>query len=179
MWDVVAVAVALGLSNMAASIGIGLSGVDGSVRARVATVFGFFEAAMPFIGLLIGHRLAAAIGSATTYLGGGLVVAVGLYATLQARRGRPAVSPDSSRRGLLLVTGAALSVDNLVVGFALGAHKVSVVLAAVVIAVVSVVMSLVGLEVGSRLGTSVERWSSEFGGIVLVLVGVAMMTQGR
>lgn len=172
------VAVALGLSNLAASIGIGLSGVDGRVRLRVAIVFGFFEAAVPLVGLLIGHRLASTIGSATTYLGGSLLVAVGFYTTLQARRGRPADSRGPSGASSLIVTGAALSVDNLVIGFALGAYQVSVALAASAIAVVSVGMSLVGLEVGSRLGTSVERWSSEIGGIVLVLVGIAMLAKG-
>jgi putative Mn2+ efflux pump MntP len=35
-------------------------------------------------------------------------------------------------------------------------------------------MSLVGLEVGDRLGGQVERWSSEVGGIVLILVGAAI-----
>jgi putative Mn2+ efflux pump MntP len=63
-----------------------------------------------------------------------------------------------------------------VVGFALGAYKVPLVEAAVVIAVVSVGMSLVGLEVGRRLGRSVEQWSAELGGAVLVLVGTLIAT---
>jgi putative Mn2+ efflux pump MntP len=48
-------AVALGLSNLAASIRIGLSGVDANLRVRVAAVFGFFEATMPVVGLVLGH----------------------------------------------------------------------------------------------------------------------------
>jgi manganese efflux pump family protein len=76
--------------------------------------------------------------------------------------------------GRLIVSGAALSIDNLVVGFALGTYKVSIVLAAVVIAAVSVGMSLIGLELGQRLGTFVERWSAEIGGGVLVIVGAVI-----
>lgn len=75
------------------------------------------------------------------------------------------------------MTGAALSIDNLVVGFALGTYKVSIALAVIVIAVVSVGMSLVGLEIGARLGASVEKWSSEIGGLVLILVGIAIATR--
>jgi putative Mn2+ efflux pump MntP len=78
--------------------------------------------------------------------------------------------------GKLILTGAALSIDNLVVGFALGAYKVPLVEAAIVIAVVSVGMSLVGLEVGRRLGRSVEQWSAELGAAVLVLVGILIAT---
>ncbi len=58
------------------------------------------------------------------------------------------------------------------VGFALGAYKVPLVEAAIVIAMVSVGMSLVGLEIGRRLGRSVEQWSAELGGAVLVFVGI-------
>ena len=174
MSGVILVALALGLSNFAAAIGIGLSGVDHRLRIRIAVVFGFFEAAMPLAGLVIGHRLTDSIGSAGPYLGGGLLILTGVFTIVQARRSVTKDSPSSTRLGALIITGAALSIDNLVVGFALGTYRVSLLLAAVVIAVVSVAMSLVGLEIGSRLGESVEQLSGEIGGVVLVLVGVAI-----
>jgi putative Mn2+ efflux pump MntP len=76
----------------------------------------------------------------------------------------------------LIITGFALSLDNLVVGFALSFYHVSIPLAAGVIAVVSVSMSLIGLELGDRLGARFERWSEELGGAVLILVGLALAT---
>lgn len=172
MSSIALVAVALGLSNFAAAIGIGLSGVDGRLRIRIAIIFGFFETAMPLLGLLVGHQVADSIGATASYLGGGLLVATGLYTLVQARREVSDEAPGSTGPGNLLFTGAALSIDNLVVGFAIGAYKVSLILAAVVIAVVSVGMSLVGLEIGRRLGRSVEKWSGELGGAVLILVGI-------
>jgi len=60
---IILVAAALGLSNFAAAIGIGLSGVDGRLRIRVAIIFGFFETVMPLFGLLIGQRVAGSIVS--------------------------------------------------------------------------------------------------------------------
>jgi putative Mn2+ efflux pump MntP len=172
---IILVAAALGLSNFAAAIGIGLSGVDGRLRIRIAIIFGFFEAAMPLLGLLVGHRVAGSIGSAASYLGGGLLIATGLYAFAQAKMSSAGVAGPTNT-GKLILTGAALSIDNLVVGFALGAYKVPLVEAAIVIAVVSVGMSLVGLEVGRRLGRSVEQWSAELGAAVLVLVGILIAT---
>jgi len=173
MWGVALAAVAVGLSNFAASIGIGMSGVDARLRTRIAVVFGFFEAIMPVVGLLLGRRLADSIGASAAYLGGGLLIAAGGYGIVQARRGS-SEAPASPRLGSLVLTGAALSIDNLVIGFALGAYDVPVALAALTIAVVSVAMSLLGLEIGRRLGSSVERWSAEIGGGVLILVGVAI-----
>jgi len=168
------VAAGLGLSNFAAAIGIGLSGLDAGVRLRVGMVFGAFEAAMPLLGLVLGHRIAHALGGETTYVGGGLLIATGCYTLWQARRSQPDHAPVGARLGPLIVTGASLSIDNLVVGFALGSHKVSIPVAAVVIAIASVTMSLVGLELGERLEEVAEKWSEEIGGVVLILVGLAI-----
>lgn len=176
MSGIILVAAALGLSNFAAAIGIGLSGVDNRLRIRMAIIFGFFEAAMPLLGLLVGHRVAGSIGSAASYLGGGLLIATGLYAFVQARVGGSSEMAGRTSTGELILTGAALSIDNLVVGFALGAYNVPLVEAVIVIAAVSVGMSLIGLEVGRRLGRSVELLSAELGGAVLVLVGILIAT---
>jgi putative Mn2+ efflux pump MntP len=174
----VLVAFSVGLGNFAASIGLGLGGVTGALRLRVAALFGLFEAGMPVVGLLVGKDLASSVGtSGGRWLGGGLLVATGIYGVVWAR-----LAPKSSRaaggrhRGRLVVTAAALSVDNLVVGFALGTLKVPMPLAAVVIAAVSVGLSLLGLELGARLGAPVERYSEEIGALVLVAVGAAVLS---
>ena len=177
MFDLLVVAVALGLSNFAAAIAIGLAGVDASLRWRVAIVFGIFEAVMPLLGLLLGHRLAGSLGSASAEVGGALLVATGAYTIVQARRSDAVPVGLGHRVGPLVTAGAALSIDNLVVGFALGTRTVPIALAAAVIAVVSVAMSLLGLELGARLGRTVEQRSGEIGGAVLIVVGIAIATR--
>jgi manganese efflux pump family protein len=61
---VLLVALSLGLSNFAAAIGIGISGIDARTRWRVGVVFGLFEAGMPIVGLLLGRSLAGTLGGA-------------------------------------------------------------------------------------------------------------------
>jgi putative Mn2+ efflux pump MntP len=51
------------MRNFAASIAIGLSGVDRSLRVRVALAFGLFKAGMPVIVLLVGCQLSHALGA--------------------------------------------------------------------------------------------------------------------
>lgn len=88
-------AAGLGLSNLAAATGIGASGVSGGTRVRIAVVFGFFEAAMPLLGLVLGHGLAAGSGRAARLLGGAVLIAVGVVSVILAGRG-----PDAlTRRG--------------------------------------------------------------------------------
>lgn len=167
----------VGLSNFAGSIGIGLSGIDTRTRLRVGIAFGLFEGLMPVIGLLIGQAVAGSIGTYGRYLGGGLLVLTGFYTIWQSiRTGKVEREEEQGildTRQLLLL-GVALSLDNLVVGFALGVYHIPIVLAAVTMAVVSVGLSLLGLELGSRLGSRVGEYSEMAGGAVLVLVGIAL-----
>jgi putative Mn2+ efflux pump MntP len=171
------VSVSVGLSNFAGAIGIGLSGINVRTRVRVGLAFGFFEAFMPVIGLLLGEAVAGFFGQYGKYVGGAILVLTGAYTIIQARM--TAVEqgtrmPRSLRLQSLLITALALSIDNLAVGFALAVYHVDIVLAALTFGFVSVIMALVGLELGHRLGKRVEAWSEEIGGGVLILVGVAI-----
>jgi manganese efflux pump family protein len=168
------IALSVGLTNFAGAIGIGLSGVDARTRLRVGLAFGFFEAVMPVVGLLIGHSAAGAIGSSGRYVGGGLLVLTGVWSIVQARRTSAEERKGALRLRQLVVLAVALSLDNLVVGFALGVYDVPLAETAIVIGVVSVALSLVGLELGQRLGERVEEWAEELGGGVLVVLGVLL-----
>ena len=172
MLKLLLVAVSVGMSNFAASVGLSLRGVDASLRLRVALLFGLFEGGMPVIGLIIGTQLAGTLGGASRYVGGGLLIATGAY-TAFSRGGEG----TSRRTGRLALSALALSIDNLVVGFAMGTLKVPMAVAALIIAGVSVALSLAGLELGARLGRRVERYGEEIGGAVLALVGVLILTR--
>jgi manganese efflux pump family protein len=172
------VSLSVGLSNFAGSIGIGLSGIDARTRLRVGIAFGLFEGLMPVVGLFIGQAVAGSIGNYGRLLGAVLLVLTGGYTIWQGRRTGEVERQEERGAALdnrqLLVLGIALSVDNLVVGFALGVYHISIVLAAITMAVVSVGLSLLGLELGSRLGSKVGEYSEEAGGVVLILVGIAI-----
>jgi putative Mn2+ efflux pump MntP len=171
------VSVSVGLSNFAGAIGIGLSGIDARTRLRVGIAFGLFEAVMPIIGLLIGQAVAGYLGHLAKYIGGAILILTGAYTLWQARRADvDQHAPPAPNTRSLLITALALSIDNLVVGFALAIYRIPIVLAAVTMGVVSVAMSLVGLELGNRLGTHAGTWSEEIGGLVLIGVGIAIAT---
>jgi putative Mn2+ efflux pump MntP len=169
-------ALAVGLDNFAAAIGIGLAGVDARTRLRVAVIFGLFEAGMPIAGLLVGHGAEHSLGLTTRYVGGALLVAVGLWILLEARGSvqgdQQTPRPERQPMTRLVLTALALSIDNLVVGFGLGVTKTPLAVSLVVFAVVSVGLSLAGLEIGQRLGARVQRQSEAIAGLVLIAVGI-------
>ena len=179
-------AVALGLSNLAGAIGIGVSGVTGPLRVRIAVLFGLFEAGMPVLGIILGQGVASGLGRSAPWFGGALLIAVGLVSLVMARRssrssggsggsgaGVPS-GPGSWGTWRVLVSAVALSVDNLAAGFALGTFRVGLAVAAPVFGVVSVVMSLAGLELGARIGAAAGDRSELIACAMLVGVGAAM-----
>jgi manganese efflux pump family protein len=215
------VAASVGLSNFAAAVSLGVAGVDARTRLRVGLVFGAFESGMPVVGLLVGDHVAAQLGQASRWVGGALLIGVGLYAiisSVRAHRAAPAetataaetapaetvpaetvpaatvpaatepaatAAPAAPRSGgrpplprgsnvRLLLSGLALSLDNLVVGFALGTYQIAILVGAIVIGAVSVSLSLIGLELGARLGGWAGHRSDQLGGIILIGVGAAV-----
>lgn len=177
MLTLLLVAGSVGADNFAAAIAIGLAGVDRQVRLRIAIVFGLFEAGMPVLGVVVGRSLAGSLGSQAHLVGGGLLVAVGLQMGIGALRSAhdaPAARAGAPM-GRLIVLAAGLSIDNLVIGFALGARGTPLLLSVVVIGLVSVGLSLLGLELGSRLGAEVSHRSELFGAGVLLAVGAAVL----
>ena len=194
MLPLLLLAVALGLDNLAAAIGIGVGGVRRATRVRVAVVFGLFEAGMPVLGLLLGHGLADSLGQVARWLGGAALIAVGVIqgvGLIRARRTdrtpatgggetavpEPAERARPQRLGRMLIGGLVLSGDNLAAGFALGSYHVSLAVAATVFGVVSVAMSLAGLEIGARIG-AVTGDRSELIACALLIATGAVITAG-
>jgi putative Mn2+ efflux pump MntP len=175
VFALIVVALSVGLGNFGAATAIGIGGVDHRTRLKVVVVFGAFEGGVPIIGVLIGRAAAGTLGSKASLIGGAMLCAAGLYMLVsEVVGGRSKPTSTASGLGRLVVLAALLSIDNLVVGFGLGADRVSLVSAAIVLGVVSAILGLAGLELGKRLGTRAGRWSEALGGVVLVCVGAAI-----
>lgn len=176
MLALILVAASLGLSNLAAAIGIGISGTSARTRLKVGIIFGFFETGMPIAGLALGRGLAQALGHSARWISAGLLIATGAWTLTQAIRGdrQAAPAPHSQRSWRLIITGLAISVDNLAAGLALGAFHVGLAVAAATIGGVSVALSLTGLELGAQIGARAGQRGELLGGLVLITVGAAI-----
>ncbi|MGH3250370.1 MAG: manganese efflux pump MntP family protein [Trebonia sp.] len=144
MLALILVALSLCLSNFAVAIGIGISGTTARAGLQVGVIFGLFETGMPIAGLALGRSLASTLGSAAHWISAGLLIATGAWTLAQAIRSGPreaAPAADGQRAWRLLVTGLAISIDNLAAGFALGAFHVSLTVAAITIGAISTGLS--------------------------------------
>lgn len=150
------VAGSLGLSNFAAAAaaGIGVSGTSGRRRLEVGVVFRVVETATPIVGLILRRRVAHTIGHDARWIGSGLLTTTGLYGLAQGLRADCAAGKDDPHSGRLILIAFELGIDNLAVGFAMGA--------------------LLGLELGARIGSPTGARGELFGAGVLIAVGAAI-----
>jgi len=163
----------IGANNLVVALALGALG-QAPRRWRIAGVFGVFEFAVPLIGLLIGQGLSGELAEAGRWIGAAMLVALGLL-TL-----RPDGADDERLAARVTTTwglvglAAGLSLDNLLVGFALGLGDVSPLLVAAVIASFSVSFTLVGLQLGAVGRRHWERRVRVLAGVALVAVGLAV-----
>jgi putative Mn2+ efflux pump MntP len=169
------VAVALGLNNFGASIAIGVSGVNRRTELKVATVFGLCDVVMPAAGMLIGRGVAGALGPAARWAGAGILAVAAVWGLVEALRGGGDAPRAQAWHGWrLLVSGAALSLDDLAVGLALGTVRYPIVLAVSLFGLMSFVMSIIGLKLGGKLGKAAGEHGEVVGAVVLIGISGAM-----
>jgi manganese efflux pump family protein len=167
------VAVALGLNNFGAAIAIGVSGVDRRTELKIATVFGLCDVIMPAAGMLIGTGLAGPLGSAGRWAGAGILFVTAVWGLIEVLRGDDD-APRIWHGWRLLVSGAALSLDDLAVGLALGTVRFPILLAVTAFGVMSFVMSIIGLQLGAKLGTVTGERGEVVAGIMLICLSGVM-----
>lgn len=179
MQDLIAlllIGLSVGLDNFAASIAIGLGGIEKSLRFRIAIVFGIFEAVMPIVGIVIGQKLISIIGGNAKHIGGSMLVATGIYLVISAlkHKGDEKVVQATQGWGKLIIAAISISIDNLIIGFGLVSNHTSLPLMVIILGGTSISLALLGIELGSRLGKKVEEYSETISGAVIILVGLAI-----
>jgi putative Mn2+ efflux pump MntP len=167
------IAVALGLNNFGAAIAIGVSGVDPRTEIKVATVFGLCDVVMPAAGMLIGTGLAGPLGSAARWAGAGVLFATAVWGLVEALRGGDE-TPTVWHGWRLLISGAALSLDDLAVGLALGTVRCPIAAAVALFGLMSFVMSIIGLKLGKKLGMAAGEHGEVAGAVILIGISGAM-----
>jgi len=173
---IVLLALSTGIDNFAVSAAIGINGIKAKHKIRLALTIGVFETAMTIAGLFLGDKASGLLGSNARLIGGGLLLATGIYIIYGARKGDTAKDKNgNSKLVQQFVTAISLSIDNLIVGFSLGSQKIPINDAIIIISIISISLALLGMEVGSRLSSKVEKYSEIISGSIIMLVGLAIV----
>jgi putative Mn2+ efflux pump MntP len=114
-------------------------------------------------------------GGVGHWIAGALLVVVGAASLVQVRRDDDRAVFDGLTPHRIVAGALLLSLDNLAVGFALGAFGAPLLAAALVFGAVSVSLALFGFEVGRRAALVVHDTES-FAGVLLIIVGLGVLT---
>lgn len=163
----------LGVDTLAVAVGLGISGAGRGNRLRVGASFALFEGGMPLVGFLLGHVVSATLGGLASLLGIAVLLGVGAWMIYEALEDEdePGSAVDTWR-GLLL-TSLSVSMDELAVGFSMGALGLPILLAVLLIAAQAFLLTFVGTALGNRIGARLAERAELAAG--LVLAGLALV----
>jgi putative Mn2+ efflux pump MntP len=170
---IVAFVLPLGLDTLAIAIALG---IQGHSPLRPALLFVVFETTMPLIGIVIGRVVGLWFETPAAYLGGLILLAVGFHMVRAARHRKNEVQRFAldSLRGIILA-GVGISMDEIAIGFPLGALRLPIVAVLGAIAIQTFLVTaggiLVGRKISQRLGMQTSRLAGLAAGAAFVLLG--------
>ena len=148
---------------------------------RMAFLFGFFQALMPFLGWLATSRFSAQLEAVYHWIAFSLLVFIGGKMIKEAFEDEkePSFNPQNLRVQLLLAV--ATSIDALAVGISFAclgySSAIALVIPLFIIGLVSFIFSMVGYVLGVRFGNRIARRLKPelLGGAILVAIGFKIL----
>ncbi|MFG3449649.1 MULTISPECIES: manganese efflux pump MntP [unclassified Stenotrophomonas] len=146
---------------------------------RAGLIFGVIEGITPVIGWLLGRAASSYVEAFDHWIAFVLLGALGVHMIING------VRPDTDdahedpdkHHGFwhLAVTGFATSIDAMAVGVGLAFLDVHIGVMAAVIGLCTLVMVTTGIMLGRVLGDMIGKRAEIAGGVILILVGSAIL----
>ena len=183
--DILLIAVALAMDCFTVSMvsGVMTRKMFWGRNLRMAFLFGFFQAAMPFVGWIAIHYFQSSVEAYDHWIAFGLLLLIGGKMILDAFKEEDEATFNPLNLGTQLTLAVATSIDALAVGISFSCSGYgtvqSLILPLAVIGLVSFIFSIAGLLLGVRFGGAVaRRFKPEIiGGVILIAIGVKILLE--
>lgn len=143
----------------------------------VGLYFGGFQAAMPFIGWLLGSRFRDAISAYDHWIVFLLLTMIGVNMIKESTE-KKAVCTDACLKPLpMILLAVATSIDALAAGLTFAFLTVPIVPAISFIGAVTFLLSVAGVKTGNVFGCRYKSGAELAGGLVLVFMGVKILLE--
>lgn len=169
------VAIGLSMDAFAVSICLGLSSGE-TKSCTVGCYFGFFQAAMPLIGFMVGTQFAKHITAIDHWIIFILLSAIGAHMVQESRHDECTVVENLSF-GKMLPLAIATSIDALAVGISFAFLQVPILKAVFMIGMITFLLSACGTKIGQTFGTRFKSKAELCGGILLIAIGTKILLE--
>ena len=146
---------------------------------RTGAIFGVIEAVTPLIGWLLGTAASRYITAWDHWIAFGVLGLLGAHMIWNGLKPEAQADPGDSTRHhgfwSLAATGLGTSIDAMAVGVSLAFLDVPILVVAAVIGLCTLVMVSTGIMLGRVLGVLAGKRAEIAGGVVMVLVGTAIL----
>ncbi|HJV16053.1 MAG TPA: manganese efflux pump MntP family protein [Bacillales bacterium] len=167
-------AFALGMDAFSVGLGMGMYRLRLRQIFKIGITIGVFHVWMPLIGMIAGKFLSEKFGTITTYLGGLLLILLGIqmiWSSLKKEE-KSVITPV----GLgLLIFALSVSLDSLSVGLTLGIYGAKTIMVVLCFGIVATVLTWSGLWIGRKVQGFLGSYSIALGGSILLAFGVKLL----
>lgn len=167
----------LGFDTLTVAVALGISGIGGRQRLRVGTSFALFEGSMPLVGFAAGRVAGGGLGTLASDLGIVILLGVGAWMVYES------LSDEEERRievgnwWALILTSISVSLDELAIGFSMGALGLPIGLSVGLIAAQAFTVTMIGTAMGNRIGAPLAGRAAMVAGIILCGLAVLLVVE--
>jgi manganese efflux pump family protein len=167
-------AFALGMDAFSVGLGMGMYRLRLRQIFKIGITIGIFHVWMPLIGMVAGKFLNERFGTITTYLGGLLLILLGLQMIWSSikKEEKSIITPV----GLgLIVFALSVSLDSLSVGLTLGIYGAKTIMVVLCFGIFATILTWSGLWIGRKVQGWLGSYSIALGGSILLAFGVKLL----
>ena len=176
----VLIGIGLSMDCFAVSLAIGTTTRVKLLNAAViiAVCFGLFQTGMTLLGWAAGTHLAELIADYDHWVAFLLLAAIGIRMVIGGFTNEEDERPVNVMQVVpLIVLSLATSIDALAVGISFGVLQTAVLIPALIIGIVCFGISFASVMLGERLESFLGNKMEIFGGVILILIGLRILTE--
>lgn len=167
---------AFALAMDAFSIGLGMGMFNLRLRQifKIGITIGIFHIWMPLLGIIIGKFLSEKFGEFATYVGGGLLLILGIQMIWSGFKKEASSLITPTGMGLMLF-GFSVSLDSFSVSLTLGIYGAKTVLVLTCFGITATILTWAGLLIGRKVQGWLGTYSAVLGGSILFAFGAKLL----
>lgn len=164
------IAVSLSMDAFSLALAYGTLSLDKKHIYKLSSIVGFYHFLMPLLGMLTGKIIFSILLINSSIIVSLILTIIGIQMIIESFKKTEKQKIMSNIE--LYLFGLAVSIDSFSVGIGLKELGISPLFNALTFSFFSFIFTYLGLILGKKISKSIGNYSTIFGGIILILIGI-------